>query len=318
MHKRVLACLIILTFLVIQAVPTLADSYEVTAKVPAPLPVDLPIVTTPGNNSEQQSQTVTIIGTCPVIVPALIVVLERNAQTIGSGSCASNGVFRIIVGLVLGVNVIYPKFMTITGESGGFGSALTMTYAQTETAQNTPTQTAEPLLTARPANNQATGTLKLIFDYDFVTYNTIQKTNLTAGISGGKKPFVLTIEWGDGSSKKYNLNDDKVPELSHQYKSVSAEPMKLRITLTDADNNKVQTERALVSFEKPNQVAPAAAQPIKVGGISMTAAVVWIVATAGALILIVTQYSGVVAQFSHNSVKTGLKSKSISRARGKK
>ena len=245
MHKRVLAYLLFVVFLLFNGMSVMAASYDVTAKVPAPLPAGVPTITTPGNNSVIIAPTVTVVGTCPIVVPALIVVLVRDSLTIGSGSCASDGSFRIVVGLVLGVNIIYSKFVTITGESSSYSLALSLVYQPT----NPPTTTVVKNSEQTP---QTTAKLAILFDYDFVTYTTTQNTKTIVGITGGKSPYTLIVDWGDGTSKNYNLSNQKVPDLNHRYKTVASEPMKIRLTLTDALGNKVQTERALVSFEKPH------------------------------------------------------------------
>jgi len=262
MLKR-LGFLIILVWVAIMPVAAFASNYDVTAVVHAPLPPDLPIVTGPKNTTLQNSG-VFITGTCTVVVPTIVVILIRDNQTIGSANCRSDGTFSIFVGLVLGQNIIYPKFLTITGLYSGYGVPIYINYSPTN-----PAATESPL--------------KLGFDYDFVSYDDLKTTQLKYTISGGKAPYEVIINWGDNSQKKYQVKTSGEQSIEHKYKTILP-ATQISIQVVDAEGTKTIQSRSLISFRSGVYV-PASAP---VGESKKNWIQVWFVGVAsfGAILLL--------------------------------
>lgn len=286
MHKRVLGIMSLL-FLLSVFVPigtSLAESLDVSAQVHAPLPPtgETPIVQAPGDNSTVEVQNVFITGQCYIIDPSLIVVLLRDNQTIGTGPCLPDGTFRILVGLVKGANVIIPKYVTITGQSSGFGLPITLTYFQAVTSIEPTPQNSTTIPVAEA--------LKIALHYDFVTYNDTSPTEITYTVSGGNKPYLVTINWGDGTQTTAKVSNNDPQTSKHQYDSVLP-PSALTITAVDSTGQKAVQSRGLVSFKKGLYV-PAAA-PLKDEGIfgASTAKKIWAgVASISILALLINHF----------------------------
>jgi hypothetical protein len=126
MLKRVVFWVVALLFV---SPRVFAASYDVTAKVSAPMPTQLPVIASPNTNSEQQLPSVFVTGVCEVVVPQVVVLLVRGGETIGSGNCLPDGTFSILVGLVLGQNIIYPQYITITDDKSTLGAPIIVVYA---------------------------------------------------------------------------------------------------------------------------------------------------------------------------------------------
>jgi len=275
MHKRVIGIFVLL-FLPFFALPIgnmLAASLDISAQVNAPLPPngELPIVQTPGDNTTQTVQNIFITGQCIVIDPTLIVVLLRDNQTIGTGPCLQDGTFRILVGLVKGVNIIYPKFMTITGQSSGFGQPLRLTLDIPDQPSDTPLK--QDGATKNPATPQSEG-LKLIFNYDFVSYSDTTPTQVEYQVLGGYKPYVVTINWGDGTQTTAKISSNDAQTAKHQYDTVLP-PAAVIVTAVDATGQKVIQSRALFSFKKGVYI-PAAAPTSTTSPLFTTPQKIWI------------------------------------------
>lgn len=227
---------------------TYAATYDVTAQVAAPLPTSVvPDIVSPGDGVTQTSNLVVITGTCPVVDPALIVILVRNNQTIGSGLCEASGTFNILVGLVLGENIIFPKFMTVTGQLSGFGEPLRLYYVPAESESSANKLIANP--------KDLSTSLYVHFDYDFVQVSSGAKTNLQVTVGGGVAPYRLVVHWGDGLYKDYTYDAPGVYTVSHTYGSLSYGQTKMRLILTDKNGQQQKQERALFSLEKQNLVS---------------------------------------------------------------
>jgi hypothetical protein len=217
------------------------------------------VVTGP-TNTQQEASGVFVSGTCEVIVPSLIVVLIRDAQTIGSGSCLPSGTFRIFVGLVLGANIIYPRFMTITGDVSSFGDPITLFYDTKNSGGNIPEATSKDDETTGSTTNESS--LGILFDYDFVTYTDQQPLKVSYSVSGGKPPYDVVISWGDDSQKKYRVKAAGLYEITHTYKTILP-PAQITIQVTDAQGRKAYQSRALVSFRQGVYTPPAQPSVVK-------------------------------------------------------
>ncbi len=245
---KLLGVIIVVLFMTLLPMKTFADSYNVTAVVHAPLPADLPIVSGP-TNTNQENSGVYVSGTCTVIVPTIIVVLVRDSQTIGSGNCSADGKFSIFVGLVLGTNTIYPKFLTVTGLSSGYGVPISITYE----LKKLPAKEQPKSNEADTPNGEA---LVVNFDYDFVSYDNHALTKLKYTVQGGKAPYDVVISWGDNSQKKYQAKASGEQNIEHKYKKILP-PSQITIQVTDARGIKTIQSRALVSFRGGAYIPPA-------------------------------------------------------------
>lgn len=286
MHKRVFG-VILLLLIFLTALPVgqiVAESLNVSASVNASLPPneEVPIVVTPNNNSSQTLQNIFITGTCAVIEPPLIVVLLRDNQIIGTGPCLADGTFKILVGLVKGKNIIIPKFVTITGQSSGFGQQLILFYDQPVTTAAVPT-VSQPCI----------GSFMLAFDYDFITYNDTTLTDVTYKIVDGCGPYTVTINWGDGTQTTSKVTSNDPQTSRHQYVRVLP-PSALTITVVDANGQKAVQSRALISFKKGVYVS--SAQPVQKSGLYTltTAQKIWAVVAVVSVLLLVANHFGLV------------------------
>ncbi len=279
MRKQLLG-IFISVLVMIAPVRAFADTYSVTAKVPAPLPPTFPIVVGP-TVTEQLSSGVYITGTCAVIVPSLVVLLVRNAQTIGSGNCLPSGTFSIFVGLVLGTNTIYPQFLTITGEKSGFGDPITLEYKQAATEQVSTPQQQTPGITT----SDGSSALGLLFDYDIVTYNDLVTTDLEYSISGGLPPYTVTVSWGDEAQSVYRVPVAGRQSISHRYKKILP-PSQITIKANDSLGGTVYQSRALVSFRQGVYVPPA--QPESTEGKRSFSNLAVVLLSIGAVVFLAT------------------------------
>ncbi len=286
-------CAALISFCILAApMSAVAESFDVSAKVSAPLPPSgVPVITVPEATIVDEP-TVEVTGTCYVIVPALLVILIRDNQTIGSGVCSPEGTFQITVPLVMGVNVINVKYMNITGDSGTWGAPLTLTYTPAvapESDSPKPTSSGGGTgTTKQPEESHNTGkALYIGFDYDFVTYTTSSETALQVSIGGGTYPYKVFIGWGDGSSKSFTLDEPDTFLVKHRYQKGGQQWTQIVIRVVDAAGNETTAERALVTFEK---TAPSASQPVSTDGTPLDLFQAWFLATVGAALIVAVSY----------------------------
>lgn len=121
LHKRILlhpfSVMILLCAGVIIAGTTyhsFASSYQVTARVDAPVPTVPAVIAVPADQYHTTADQIDITGTCPA---ASYVVVFRTGQAAGTSPCVAGG-FQTRIGLAYGANTVQAKVYNITNLEG--------------------------------------------------------------------------------------------------------------------------------------------------------------------------------------------------------
>jgi hypothetical protein len=101
-----------------------ADSYNVTATVPAPTITQPAVISTPLNQVHTSASTVTVVGSCP---DQSYVKLLRNAAFSGAAQCVSN-TFQIQASLDSGANELNPQVYNLTDQAGPAATPVMVYY----------------------------------------------------------------------------------------------------------------------------------------------------------------------------------------------
>ncbi len=214
-YRSMLLVVVLLGSLLVWTFRASALDYGVSAAVMAPLPAGSPVVETPDDGAVfSTSDQVLVTGTCTVIVPALLVILIRDGVPIGSGVCQADGTFRIPITMVLGQNIIAVKYKTITGEDGPPGQTIVLYYNPPKGTTPSTNGSDEPASPADP----------LIIDtVDFVPFALGETVRFSVAVRGGKPPYTVKLDWGDGSVEVFTVQAAGHQELSHVYKVARAQ-----------------------------------------------------------------------------------------------
>lgn len=196
-----------------------ASDLLVTATVPAPMPSGAPVITTPEDNTTVQSGQMTVSGTCPVIIPAVIITINDSDTLIGSGMCTPDGTFSVPVSLDYGTHTLVAVVTTITGQTGASSNQVSVFYERPVTAQKqlagvggNPIASTTQTFT-QPVRINQSGVFVLIEPDGSAVWQ--------GSFSGGTTPYSVQVDWGDGTSSSYTINDQRQHNLTHRYKKVS-------------------------------------------------------------------------------------------------
>lgn len=201
-----------------------ADTYTVTATVPAPMPAGVPEITSPTDGMTISGDSVNVSGTCPVITPAIIVAIYRDSTLIGSTECRADGAFFVAVPLAYGANVLTATVVTITGGIGGTSAPVTVTHPQP----------VIPTIGGQSVGQLADMALPIhITSPDkFVLLGPDGSAAWHGSISGGTPPYAVSIEWGDGETDKHTITDHAERLYTHRYGTLH--PYSITVRVTDA------------------------------------------------------------------------------------
>ena len=214
-----------------------AADYEVTATVPAPLPNGAPVFTNPPDGSTYYTSSVTVSGTCPVVSPAIIVVIYENNTTLGSKQCTPSGTFQLPVSLTVGTHTLIATVMNITGQTGASSTPLHVTYLipTNPAAPTAPTSSQLPPLTQSPYT-PTTRPLEIISESAFVVFGPAKDATWRGSIKGGTAPYTVKIWWGDGASQTVTFPSEDSRTLHHGYDT--QQTYTVRIEARDANGQR--------------------------------------------------------------------------------
>lgn len=203
-----------------------AESFNVSAKVPAPIPLQPAEITHPAANAVFSTPNVIVSGSCPVINPPIIVTIYRSGEFLGSGGCSSTGYFFTTIQLLPGNNALQPIIRTITDDNGPAGQIINLIYTKAVTEQP-----------ADPLNITAVN--------PFIIFKANESFEWEVTIGGGQSPYLLLVDWGDGQSDKLTINESGKQKLKHTYNDNKT--YLVRASLSDNLNSQVDMSLAAVS-----------------------------------------------------------------------
>ncbi|HEY5268453.1 MAG TPA: hypothetical protein VII94_04980 [Candidatus Saccharimonadales bacterium] len=192
----------------------IADSYTVTAAVLAPALQEGATITSVTNNQKVSLAPIIITGSCPA---NSYVNLYINSLFSGTALCVGQ-TFTIKTELFTGLNTLTAKDYNVTNVQGPTTPSLNIIL--TTSSINSSTPTSQPLL--------------LISSFSYQTFITNSLFSWQINIEGGKPPYKLNVNWGDGSSSNLVFSTDPTFTINHKYTN----PGYFVIDLSATDANK--------------------------------------------------------------------------------
>lgn len=260
-----------------------ADTIDVTAKVPATLPVQPPVITSPDEGQHFTNKTITVSGTCDAYT-AYVTIL-RNGVLAGAAPCVANS-FTLSISLVLGQNVLIATAYSATSDPGPSSIPVTVYY---DLPSETPIPPASSDFVVPPNRNLPLapyfGFMYITADRAFIAQPIGSQWQWQLTIHNATSPYKVTINWGDVTDVQTQESDSFA--IKHIYKQPGVYIVKIRAT--DTYNSKAQLQLiAVVQGTQPftdhnkTQSTPNY-EPIIIGTIS--ASILAIVAGFGLLFI---------------------------------
>ncbi len=220
-HKRFIlhpaTLLILLGILVLLSGWTykaVADSFTVSARINAPPLSDGATITSPLQNSTSTVSDISVSGICP---DNSYVKLYDNGLFSGVAICSSN-TFQISISLFAGSNILQAQDFNITDQAGPVTASVTV-YFTAPTPTPNPSPTPPPPGTTNPTSPVTPSPLIAVTDFHYQTFEVGKDYSAQIQLEGGTAPYILNINWGDGSSETLTTNDPSTLTINHIYKS---------------------------------------------------------------------------------------------------
>ena len=195
---------------------TRAATLNVRATVLGNPPAYAAQITKPKNNQRFSKIPIAIEGTCP---PVSIVKIYRNDHFSGSVLCSASNTFSLSSDLFEGKNTLISRVFNYADVEGPVSEAVVAYYD-------------------KPVEKPPIGVAQLFLDSDtrYRAYFTNQKIDWPLEIGGGKAPYALSIDWGDGKDDVISLAKAGNFTVSHIYTKPGTNKGSYTITVKASDS----------------------------------------------------------------------------------
>jgi hypothetical protein len=233
-----------------------ADDIHVTAKVSAPLPIGPAIITSPGDGAHFKEVPITVSGTCPTDT---YIKLYRNNIFSGTTLCTVDGNFSLDTDLFAGANQLQAKVFNLTDDEGPQSPTITVYYDVPQQPTASPAPGTSPTTSGATSSPAAVGStpsvagpippLTIQTNFDYRGYEVGQTIETTFELKGGKPPYALNIDWGDGTNTVLSQKEQGSVNVSHRYKKAGTgthSSYLVKITGSDSEGRSTYLQLFLV------------------------------------------------------------------------
>lgn len=193
---------------------------SLSGKILGPPPVSAAVITNPANGQHFSNSVIEVDGTC---TNGLIVEMYRTAIFAGSVVCSDQGAFHLSLTLIPGQNDLRARIRDGAGQYGPDSATITVFYdIAKQSPGGAPVPTALPfLIYTEPVQRGLGNDQAMVLKYE---------------INGGKPPYAIAINWGDGSKVDANYQA-KEGDFTANHHFVSAGQFTISISGNDAAHN---------------------------------------------------------------------------------
>ena len=217
-----------------------AGTLTVTASNPAPLPTIAAVTTNPPNNAVVRNSPVEVSGTCQITgPPAHIITVLDNGAVAGSTPCQNDGIFSLSVALTPGQHTLIAQTYNITDGMGPESEPVVVTYIKPESSKPS---TGGSGRNSNEDQEAEAAPVIVTADRSFIIFGPEKDAVWTGTINGGKLPYKIYIDWGDGNADTYTVTESGEQYFVHRYYTMR--PYVITLRVTDAADHSITRQYA--------------------------------------------------------------------------
>jgi hypothetical protein len=202
-----------------EAVNPQSGYYGVTGIMPGSPPQKAPVILHPTTGQTFASLPITVDGLCD---KTTVVQIYRNDIFSGTAACGSDGNFTLQIDLFDGTNRLVARAYDALGQASPDSTAVSVTFHLANSLNNFTNQVGLPLfIKADPIARGAKVGRAVQWQFE---------------IGGGKLPYAVSIDWGDGKTDLLPQQTDSVLSLEHVYQQPGIKTIVIKVT--DAATNR--------------------------------------------------------------------------------
>lgn len=190
------------------------ESLGLSGVVPGEPPTQAPSINSPVDGQVFTEIPITVSGTCQA---GHIIEVYKNDVFAGSALCRGNNTFTVDIGLFFGENVLFTRARDALGQTGPKSDSVTVIY--------------DPPVTE--SDRQLGQQLLLESNVSFRGASPGEEITFPVRLSGGKGPYAISVNWGDGNNDVISRLDTGDFKISRVYEQSGV----YRIVLQATDDN---------------------------------------------------------------------------------
>jgi hypothetical protein len=237
-----------------------AGSISLTGSKAGPPPAQPPVITSPRSGQHFGQTPIGVAGTCPADT---LVELFKNDVCAGSGQCGSDKTFNFQIDLLYGQNSLVARAYDALNQASPDSNTVIVFY------DAAPPQSS-PLDFANLLGNQ------LLLRTSPVLRGTFPGVDfyLPVEIIGGRGPYGLSIDWGDGKKDLLPRGSNGAFDITHQYGRPGTYVVMLRASDADAQQAFLQV-LVIVNGQGAGSAASTGSNASSNGSLTLKLVVIW-------------------------------------------
>lgn len=194
-----------------------AASYDVNASVPFAAPTQAAVFTSGLDGATVTNAELVLTGACELRNPNTSVSIWRGGIVLGSAPC--NGSFSVSVVLQEGSNTLIARSASVSNNYGPDSTPISVTLQLPPTpTPNVPPQPGTPITpTPETINAGAESALLVSPSQPYSVMNTENEIAMDIVVSGGRGPYTIQINWGDGVQETKVVEQLGLHRFTHVY-----------------------------------------------------------------------------------------------------
>jgi hypothetical protein len=218
------------TYLAAATLRSSAADLHVTAKVSGPAVVSPAGVISPADNQRFSAIPIPVSGSCPF--NAAYVQIFSNGVMKGTAICDGSSSFSLLADLFPGANSLTVHVFNITDDEGPVSAPITVYYDVLQPPANKQGGGRQPVPSA--------SRLQLFTDFVYKGYYAGDQVQWPLRVSGGRTPYAITVDWGDGGASRLTQNSAGDFNISHIYQRPGGYKGSFVVKVTAQDDSGAQ------------------------------------------------------------------------------
>lgn len=233
----------------------------VSGTVPTPPPDNAPTIDQPSQGVTFDHKNITVSGRCD---PGLIVKIFSNNVFVGSTVCQGDGTYSLRVDLFIARNDLIARQYDSLNQASPDSNMVTVYYSPVQ--PTLPDSDSGGTGSGQDDTPPSIAHFQLIIDYDYTVQSIFagHAFRLPVKFMGGTGSYIVTIDWGEGSSNTFKRNNTNGFDTSFIYERSGTYIVSIRVNDSSGQEAFLQFVVIVNGPQEANRLIQIAGRDVKI------------------------------------------------------